>query len=89
MLEVDTIGLDNMDRQVLRTIIEKFFGGPVGLNTLASSISEEMDTIEDVIEPYLLQIGFINRTPRGRVASEHAYKHLDIKPPDNLQDKLI
>lgn len=89
MLEVDNRGLDNIDRQFLIALIEKFSGGPAGLNTLASSLSEEMDTIEDVIEPFLLQIGFINRTPRGRVATESAYRHLDIEPPANLQDKLI
>ncbi|MDO8669740.1 MAG: Holliday junction branch migration DNA helicase RuvB [Candidatus Buchananbacteria bacterium] len=89
MLEVDSRGLDNIDRQFLKALIEKFAGGPTGLNTLASSLSEEMDTIEDVIEPFLLQIGFINRTPRGRVATESAYRHLNLEPPLNLQDKLI
>lgn len=89
MLAVDHRGLDDIDRLVLKTIIEKFSGGPVGLNSIASSLSEEMDTIEDVIEPFLLQLGFINRTPRGRVATELAYKHLNIEPPLNLQDKLI
>jgi Holliday junction DNA helicase RuvB len=88
-LEVDKIGLDSIDRQFLVTLIDKFSGGPVGLNTLASSLSEEMDTLEDVIEPFLLQVGFINRTPRGRVATELAYRHLDINPPSNLQDKLV
>jgi len=89
LLGVDEYGLDGMDRQFLLALIEKFSGGPAGLNTLASSLSEEMDTIEDVIEPFLLQIGFINRTPRGRVATEQAYKHFDIEPPKNLQDKLV
>ena len=89
VLEVDGRGLDNIDRQFLKALIEKFSGGPTGLNTLASSLSEEMDTIEDVIEPFLLQIGFINRTPRGRVATELAYRHLNLEPPTNLQDKLI
>ena len=89
VLEVDNRGLDNIDRQFLKALIEKFSGGPTGLNTLASSLSEEMDTIEDVIEPFLLQIGFINRTPRGRVATELAYRHLNLEPPTNLQDKLI
>ena len=70
LLGVDEYGLDGMDRQFLLALIEKFSGGPAGLNTLASSLSEEMDTIEDVIEPFLLQNGFINRTPRGRVATE-------------------
>ncbi|MBP2631517.1 MAG: Holliday junction helicase, RuvB subunit [Firmicutes bacterium] len=78
MLEVDKCGLDNTDRTMLLTIIEKFDGGPVGLDTLAASISEETDTIEDIYEPYLLQLGFINRTPRGRVATLAAYQHLGI-----------
>ncbi len=89
MLDVDCCGLDNVDRQVLKTIVEKFSGGPVGLNALASAIAEEMDTIEDVIEPFLLQLGFINRTARGRVATESAYRHLNLEPPVNLQDKLL
>ena len=89
MLAVDVLGLDDIDRQFLLAIINKFAGGPVGLNTIASAISEEMDTIEDVIEPFMLQLGFINRTPRGRVATDLAYKHLNIEPPANLQDKLI
>lgn len=89
LLEVDSVGLDNIDRQFLVALIEKFSGGPTGLNTLASSLSEEMDTIEDVIEPFLLQIGFINRTSRGRVATELAYKHLGIEPPANLTDRFV
>jgi holliday junction DNA helicase RuvB len=89
MLEVDEWGLDNIDRQFLETIIKKFSGGPVGLNTIASSISEEMDTIEDVIEPFLLQIGMINRTPRGRVATEIAYRHFNVAPPADWQNKLL
>lgn len=85
-LEIDTIGLDEIDHKVMRTIIEKFNGGPVGLDTIAASISEEADTIMDVYEPYLLQLGFIERTPRGRLATKLAYQHLDIpydkeKPP--------
>lgn len=79
MLEVDKIGLDETDRTMLKTIIEKFGGGPVGVETLAAAISEETDTIEDVYEPYLLQLGFLNRTPRGRVATPAAYKHLGIQ----------
>ena len=75
MLEVDKLGLDNIDRKMMLTIIDKFGGGPVGVDTLAYSIGEENDTIEDVYEPYLLQIGFINRTPRGRIATLAAYKH--------------
>lgn len=78
MLEVDKIGLDETDRNMLGTIIQKFGGGPVGVETLAAAISEETDTIEDVYEPYLLQLGFINRTPRGRVATPAAYRHLGV-----------
>ena len=89
MLEVDDLGLDETDRLLLKIIIDKFEGGPTGLNTLASAMSEEMDTIEDVIEPFLLQIGFINRTPRGRVATLNAYSHLGLTPPANIQSKLI
>ncbi|MFA6919015.1 MAG: Holliday junction branch migration DNA helicase RuvB [Patescibacteria group bacterium] len=89
MLEVDEMGLDFIDRHFLECLIEKFNGGPAGLNTLASAIAEEMDTVEDVIEPFLLQLGFINRTPRGRVATDLAYKHLKVEPPDNLQDKFL
>ena len=75
-LEVDPIGLDELDRKVLHTIIDKFNGGPVGLDTIAASISEEADTITDVYEPYLLQLGFLERTPRGRMATQLAYQHL-------------
>jgi Holliday junction DNA helicase RuvB len=78
MLEVDELGLDDIDRRVLLTIIEKFEGGPVGLETIAAALSEESDTIMDVVEPYLLQMGFLNRTPRGRVATRRAYEHLGI-----------
>ncbi|MFH0846433.1 MAG: Holliday junction branch migration DNA helicase RuvB [Chloroflexota bacterium] len=77
-LGIDTIGLDTTDHQLLRTIIEKFGGGPVGLETIAASISEEPDTIMDIYEPYLLQLGFLERTPRGRLATHLAYKHLGI-----------
>ncbi len=79
-LEVDQLGFDQMDRLLLETIIDKFGGGPVGLDTLAAAIGEEKDTIEDVIEPFLLQQGFINRTPRGRVATHQAYTHLGRTP---------
>ncbi len=90
LLEVDSLGLDNIDRRVLQTIIEKFDGGPVGLETIAATISEEADTIMDVYEPYLLQLGFIDRTPRGRVATRRAYQHLDIPyPPDSEQPRLL
>jgi Holliday junction DNA helicase RuvB len=85
-LEVDQVGLDEIDHKVLRTIIGKFSGGPVGLETIAASISEEADTITDVYEPYLLQLGFLERTPRGRLATPLAYQHLGLpynkeKPP--------
>ncbi len=79
MLDVDRLGLDTMDRLLLRTIIEKFAGGPVGIETLSSALSEERETLEDVYEPYLIQCGYINRTSRGRVATELAYKHLGIR----------
>jgi len=80
MLEVDEYGLDEMDRKLLLTIIDKYNGGPVGVNTIAASISEEPDAIEEVYEPFLIQIGFLNRTPRGRVATELAYRHLGRTP---------
>lgn len=83
-LEVDELGLDEMDRTVLRTIIEKFSGGPVGIETLSASIREDRDTIEDVYEPFLLQLGMLERTPRGRVATKHAYKHLKMDEPKRL-----
>jgi Holliday junction DNA helicase RuvB len=75
-LEIDPIGLDELDRKVLSTIIDKYNGGPVGLETIAASISEESDAIMDIYEPYLLQLGFLDRTPRGRVATPLAYEHL-------------
>jgi Holliday junction DNA helicase RuvB len=81
MLEIDEIGLEPLDRQLLETVIVKFRGGPVGLDTLATSLSEEPETIEDVHEPYLIQIGFVARTARGRIATELAYRHLGITPP--------
>jgi Holliday junction DNA helicase RuvB len=80
-MEVDTFGLDEVDRKLLLTIIEKFEGGPVGLGTLSASIHEEKDSIEEIIEPYLIQIGFLNRTPRGRTATRLAYQHFGIEPP--------
>ena len=90
-LEVDRIGLDSMDMRVLQSIVEKFGGGPVGLDTLAASISEESDTIEDVCEPYLLQLGFLDRTPRGRMATRRAYDHLGVEYEDDAsnQPRLI
>ncbi len=78
-LEVDKIGLDGVDRNMILSIINKFNGGPVGLDTLAASIGEETETIEDVYEPYLLKLGFINKTPRGRTATKNAYEHFGIK----------
>ncbi|MCX7843701.1 MAG: Holliday junction branch migration DNA helicase RuvB [Clostridia bacterium] len=78
-LEIDAIGLDGVDRNMLMTIIDKFAGGPVGLETLAASIGEETETIEDVYEPYLLQLGFINKTPRGRMATKLAYEHFGLR----------
>lgn len=77
-LEIDKLGLDNIDRVMLSTIIKKFAGGPVGVETLAATIGEDIDTIEDVYEPYLMQLGFLNRTPRGRVATALAYEHMGI-----------
>jgi Holliday junction DNA helicase RuvB len=85
-MEVDTYGLDEMDRKFLMTIIEKFDGGPVGLGTLAASLHEEKDSIEEMIEPYLLQIGFLNRTPRGRMATRLAYEHVGLTPPAKAGD---
>ena len=81
MIGVDSLGLDYVDEKLLLTIINKFKGGPVGLDTLAASIGEDRNTIEDVYEPYLLQLGFINRSPRGRIAMPNAYKHLNINYP--------
>lgn len=80
-LGIDDLGLDNIDRVILKTIIEKFRGGPVGLNTVAAAISEEQDTVEDIYEPYLLKLGFLERTPRGRLVTDRGYVHLGIKAP--------
>ncbi len=85
LLNVDTLGLDEVDRRVLSTIVEKYDGGPVGLNTIAASIGEEPDTIMDVVEPYLLQLGFLDRTPQGRVATRLAYEHLGVVFPSQKQ----
>jgi Holliday junction DNA helicase RuvB len=84
LFEVDEEGLDRLDHGVLRVVVEKFGGGPVGLSTLASALGEEPDTIEDVVEPYLMQLGFLKRTPRGRVATERAFQHLGISVPGTL-----
>lgn len=86
MLDVDELGLDQVDRAVLECMIDKFSGGPVGLDTLAASTGEDAITIEDVYEPYLLQLGFIQRTPRGRIATEGAYRHLRRTPPSSGDD---
>jgi len=83
-LEVDELGLDEVDRRILKTIIEKFNGGPIGLNTLAAATFEETDTIEEIYEPFLMQLGFLHRTPRGRIATEEAYRHLGLVPPVTL-----
>ncbi len=82
LLEVDEMGFDEMDRSILRTLMDKFSGGPVGLSTVAAVVGEEPDTIEDIYEPYLIQIGFLDRTPRGRVATERAYRHFGLSPAD-------
>jgi Holliday junction DNA helicase RuvB len=89
LLEVDPLGLDDIDRRLLRTIIEKFDGGPVGLETIAAALSEESDTIMDVVEPYLLQLGFLDRTPRGRVATRRAYEHLGMAFEEPAQPNLF
>ena len=89
LLDVDTVGLDKMDRQLLLTIIDKFGGGPVGLETLAASINEEKETIEDVYEPFLLQSGYLQRTPRGRTATALAYQHLQRRPKTEEQPRLL
>ena len=86
LLEVDKFGLDQNDRNILMTIIEKFQGGPVGLDTLAASIGEDSGTIEDVYEPFLIKSGFINRTPRGRVATEFAWHHLGLEAPRKIEE---
>ena len=84
VFEVDEEGLDRLDHAILRSLMEKFGGGPVGLSTIAAAVGEEPDTVEDVVEPYLLQLGFLKRTPRGRVATERAYRHLRIAVPGTL-----
>lgn len=88
-MEVDMFGLDEVDRKFMQTIIEKFDGGPVGLGTLSAAIHEEKDSIEEIIEPYLIQIGFLNRTPRGRTATRLAYEHFGIKPPQSVSSSLF
>src|SRR6185295_11668341 len=87
LLDVDRYGLDEIDQKIMITILEKYRGGPVGVNTIAASISEESDTIEEVYEPYLIQLGFLNRTPRGRVATELAYDYFKVKPKLRIDDQ--
>ena len=89
LLNVDSFGFDHMDRKLLMTIIEKFDGGPVGVENLAAAIGEERDTIEDVIEPYLIQQGFLMRTPRGRVATNNSYRHFGLIAPPSAADKGV
>ncbi len=89
LLNVDDRGLDEMDRRVLRAVIEKYAGGPVGLSTIAASISEEADTIMDVVEPYLMQLGFLERTSQGRMATPAAYEHLGLQPPRTAQQPQL
>jgi holliday junction DNA helicase RuvB len=89
LLNIDPLGLDDVDRRVLLTVIEKYAGGPVGLNTIAASISEEPDTIMDVVEPYLLQLGFLGRTPQGRIATRLAYEHLGLGYRTDRQPALF
>ncbi|MFN2145005.1 MAG: Holliday junction branch migration DNA helicase RuvB [Anaerolineales bacterium] len=89
LMDVDALGLDDMDRRVLRAIIEKYNCGPVGLNTIAASVHEEQDTIKDVVEPYLLQLGFLERTSQGRLATRSACEHLSLPYPDNQPPKLF
>ncbi len=89
MLEVDELGFDSMDRMILKTIIDKFSGGPVGIDTLSSALNEEKTTLEDVYEPYLIQSGHLDRTPRGRMATQLAYKHLGYPPPQNKDQRKL
>ncbi|NIM03288.1 Holliday junction branch migration DNA helicase RuvB, partial [bacterium] len=86
MFEVDGMGLDNMDRKILATIIEKFSGGPVGLETIAVAVGEETETITDVYEPFLIQSGFLERTPRGRMVTKSAYEHLKL-PKNSIKQQ--
>ena len=88
-LAVDPLGLDDLDRQILKVIIDKFKGGPVGLNSIAASLQEEMGTIEEIYEPFLMQLGFLSRTARGRVVTEAGYKHLGIAPTVSVEQKIL
>ena len=87
LLDVDNLGLNRNDKEILHTIIHKFNGGPVGLKTLAAATSEEESTIEEVYEPYLIQLGLLDRTPRGRIATARTYEHLGLEVPKRLQEK--
>ena len=89
MMDVDQLGLEPTDRFILETIIKKFNGGPVGISTIAAATSEEVETIEDVYEPFLIQLGFLTRTPRGRMVTEHGYAHMGIDMPEDNQRKLV
>ena len=88
MLDVDALGLDTMDRKLLLAVMEKFTGGPVGIENLAHAIGEDADTIEDVLEPYLIQQGYLQRTPRGRMATLAAYRHFGLAVPTGMRDLL-
>ena len=87
ILEVDGSGLDKMDRNIMLTIIEKFDGGPIGVETLSAALCEEKDTLEEVYEPFLIQSGYINRTPKGRVATKRAYRHFGFAPKEEKHDR--
>jgi len=89
LMNIDPLGLDDLDRKVLLAVIEKFGGGPVGLETIAASVGEEATTIMDVVEPYLLQLGFLDRTPRGRMATRWAYEHLGLSAPDQSEQPTL
>jgi Holliday junction DNA helicase RuvB len=89
MLDVDKLGFDVMDRKLLLAVLEKFSGGPVGLDNLAAAIGEERDTIEDVLEPYLIQQGYLMRTPRGRVATQQAYQHFGLPVPNSMANASL
>ncbi|MBL7022214.1 Holliday junction branch migration DNA helicase RuvB [Patescibacteria group bacterium] len=89
MMEIDTVGLDSIDRRILEIVIDKFKGGPVGLNSIAAATGEEMGTIEEIYEPFLMQLGLIVRTPRGRVVTEEGYKHLNREVPEGHSKKLV
>ena len=89
LFDVDERGLDRLDRSVLDVLCRSFGGGPVGLSTLAVALGEEPDTVEDVVEPFLIQQGLLARTPRGRVATEHAWRHLDLAPPQPTTSETL